>query len=98
MPNAPDTTEAHALPERVTEERVAHPGDVVLKALTEADSALADGLSALRPFANDDDDSYQLSDLVEDARHDLAAARRKAHRVVRDHDRRAVADPSGAET
>ena len=81
-----------------SDETVVHPADRVIAALARADSALRDGLGALRPFANDDDYPYKLADLVEDALRDVATARRKAHRVVRDHDRRAVAVLKRGET
>ena len=59
----------------------------VRAALDEANALVLAGILALRPLVGDDD-TFKLSDVLEDVRHDLTAARRKAERVLRDHDRR----------
>ena len=62
------------------------PHDATIRVLSTADAVLKEGVSSIRSHRHDD--STQLSDLLEDARHDLASTRRRAERVLRDRHRR----------
>ena len=82
-------TETTKPSERIVENIVEQAYDRVREALDKADAIVLDGIYALRPLVRDDD-TFKLSDVLEDMRHDLGAARRRAERVQRDHARRAT--------